>query len=259
MKYIDAHVHLSDLQYVGFTDLLVEDAKNSEVVALVSNAMDYASSLAALKLRQKNPDLVYVALGIHPWNVNVLKEGEIEQTVKLIEEQHKNGNVVAIGEIGLDCKYESVWNQQLLVFDKMLLVAEKLELPVIIHSRGTTELIVDMLPSYNLKRVLLHWFSHPMPALAKAIEKGYYITEGPPTVYSAGIREVVANTPLTNLMTETDGPVLFRKAPFNGQLTKPSFIREVVTAIAEIKTTSPQVVAEQIIINFESFFNLKLK
>ena len=62
----------------------------------------------------------------------------------------------------------------------MLRLAEKLELPVIIHSRGTTEFIVDMLPSYNLKRVLLHWFSHPMPALAKAMEHGYYITEGPP-------------------------------------------------------------------------------
>jgi TatD DNase family protein len=258
MKYIDAHVHLSDQQYAGYTDMLVEDANASEVVALVSNAMDYASSIEALKLRQKNPELIYVALGIHPWNVNVLKEGEIEQTVKLIEEQHQKRNLVAIGEIGLDCKYESVWTQQLLVFDKMLRQAEKLELPVIIHSRGTTELIVDMLPSYNLKRVLLHWFSHPMPALAKAIEKGYYITEGPPTVYSAGIREVVANTPLTNLMTETDGPVLFRKAPFNGQMTKPSFIREVISAIADVKAVSAEAVSEQIIRNFEAFFNIKL-
>ncbi len=258
MKYIDAHVHLSDQQYEGYTDMLVEDAKTSDVVALVSNAMDYDSSIEALKLRQKNPELIHVALGIHPWNVNVLKEGEIEQTVKLIEDQHQKQNVVAIGEIGLDCKYESVWAQQLLVFDKMLRVAEKLELPVIIHSRGTTELIVDMLPSYSLKRVLLHWFSHPMPALAKAIEKGYFITEGPPTVYSAGIREVVANTPLTNLMTETDGPVLFRKAPFNGQTTKPSFIREVVNAIADIKQVKVQAVSDQVIKNFEVFFNIKL-
>jgi TatD DNase family protein len=140
----------------------------------------------------------------------------------------------------------------------MLRQAEKLELPVIIHSRGTTEFIAEMLPSYNLKRVLLHWFSHPMPALAKAIERGYYITEGPPTVYSAGIREVVSNTPLANLLTETDGPVLFRKAPFNGQMTKPSFIREVVHAIADVKNVSVETVADQIIKNFEAFFKVKL-
>ncbi len=257
MKLVDAHVHLSDAQYAGQTDMLVQDAKDSNVVALVTNAVDYVTSLEALRLEQKNPELIQVALGIHPWNVNVLKEGELDQTLKLIEEQHEKQNVVAIGEIGLDCKYETIWNQQILVFDKMLREAEKLQLPVIIHSRGTTEFIIEMLPSYNLKRVLLHWFSHPMPALAKAIERGYFITEGPPTVYSAGIREVVANTPLTNIMTETDGPVLFRKSPFNGQMTKPSFISEVVHAIADVKKVSSETVADQVLENFEAFFNLK--
>ena len=123
----------------------------------------------------------------------------------------------------------------MLVFDKMLHLAEQLSLPVIIHSRGTTDKIVEMLPSYNLKRVLLHWFSHPMSALSKAIDQGYFITEGPPVVYSNGIREVVKQTPITHLLTETDGPVTYWKPPFNGQLTKPSYIKTVVESIAEIK------------------------
>ncbi len=258
MKIVDAHVHLSDKEYIGKTDELVADAKASDVAALVSNAMDYESSVGAIKLRERNPELIHVALGIHPWNVNVLKEGELAETENLIIEQHQKKNVVAIGEIGLDCKYEAIWENQLAVFDKMLRLAEKLELPVIIHSRGTTEFIVDMLPSYKLKRVLLHWFSHPMSALQNAMDQGYYITEGPPVVYSNGIREVVQNTPLANLLTETDGPVLFRKSPFNGQLTKPSFIREVVHAIAEIKQTKTEDVADHIIKNFEAFFNIKL-
>lgn len=258
MKLVDAHVHLSDKEYSGQADAIIADARDANVVALVSNAMDYETSVGALKLREKQPDLIYVALGIHPWNVNVLKEGELEQMQTLIMEQHQNKNVIAIGEIGLDCKYEAIWENQLAVFDKMLRLAEKLELPVIIHSRGTTAFIVDMLPSYNLKRVLLHWFSHPMPALQKAIDQGYFITEGPPTVYSSGIREVVANTPLTSLLTETDGPVLFRKSPFNGQMTRPSFIRDVVRAIGEVKQKNPEEVAAQIIMNFESFFNVKM-
>ncbi|MCW4018393.1 MAG: TatD family hydrolase [Candidatus Bathyarchaeota archaeon] len=258
MKLVDAHVHLSDPQYMGKTDALIEDAKTADVVALVSNAMDYATSIEALKIREANPELVHVALGIHPWNVNVLKEGELEEVLKLIEEQHQKKNLVAIGEIGLDCKYESIWESQIMVFDKMLQQAEKLDLPVIIHSRGTTEFIVDMLQSYNLKRVLLHWFSHPMPALTKAMDRGYYITEGPPAVYSNGIREVITNTPLTNLLTETDGPVLFRKKPFNGEMTRPSFTREVVHAIAEIKGVPAETVADQIVENFEAFFDRKL-
>ena len=258
MKLVDAHIHLSDTEYNNHTDELVADAKTYNVTALVSNSMDLQTSQESLKLAEKHPRLVYPALGIHPWNVNVLKENELENTLKLISDENQKKTVIAIGEIGLDSKYDKIWDKQLAVFDKMLRLAEAVNLPVIIHSRGTTAQIVDMLPSYNLKRVLLHWFSYPMTALSQAVSHGYYITEGPPAAYSNGIREVIANVPLTNLLTETDGPVKYYKQPFNGQMTKPSFIRTVVEAIAEIKKMRVDDVAEQIAENFEEFFSIKL-
>jgi TatD DNase family protein len=64
--------------------------------------------------------------------------------------------------------------------------------------------------------------------------------------------------PLTNLLTETDGPVKYYKPPFNGQLTKPSFIRTVIDAIAEVKNRPVDDVAEQIVKNFEEFFGKQL-
>jgi len=256
MKLTDAHVHLSDVEYAGRIDELIADAKNSGVVALVTNSMDLKTCQSDLTLAEKYPDLVYPALGVHPWNVNVLKETELEEAIDLVQ-KHKNA-VKAIGEIGLDYKYETVWEKQMMVFERMLHLAESLDLPVIIHSRGTTEKIEDMLPSYRLKRVLLHWFSYPMTALYRAMDKGYFITEGPPATYSSGIREVIANVPLTNLLTETDGPVKYYKSPYNGQLTKPSFICSVVEAVAGIKKASVDDVAEQVAKNFELFFNIKL-
>jgi TatD DNase family protein len=256
MKLIDAHVHLSDAEYGGHIEELIADAKNAGVTALVTNSMDLKTCQNDVKLAEKYPELVYPALGIHPWNVNVLLENELQETIDFIQQQ--KGIVKAIGEIGLDAKYETIWEKQTMVFDKMLRLAESLELPVIIHSRGTTDKIVEMLPSYRLKKVLLHWFSHPMTALAKALDNGYFITEGPPVTYSNGIREVVEKTPITNFLTETDGPVTYWKQPFNGQLTKPSYIRNVVGAVAEIKKMQPEEVAEQIIKNFETFFNIKV-
>jgi len=256
MKLIDAHVHLSDAEYTSHIDELVNDAKNAGVTALVTNSMDLQTCQNDVKLAEKYPDLVYPALGIHPWNVNVIEEKELQETIDFI--QKEKSIVKAIGEICLDYKYETIWEKQTMVFDKMLRLAEKLELPVIIHSRGTTDKIVEMLPSYRLKRVLLHWFSHPMSALSKALDNGYFITEGPPVTYSNGIREVVEKTPITNLLTETDGPVTYWKQPFNGQLTKPSYIRNVVEAIAEIKKMQVEEVAQQIIKNFEVFFNIKV-
>ncbi|MCW4028417.1 MAG: TatD family hydrolase [Candidatus Bathyarchaeota archaeon] len=256
MKLVDAHIHLSDAGYAGHIEEVIADAKEAGLVALVTNSLDLKSCQNDLKLAEQYPDLVYPAMGIHPWNVNVLQENELEDTVEFILKN--KGKIRAIGEIGLDNKYETIWEKQTMVFDRMLHLAETLNLPVIIHSRGTTDKIVDMLPSYNLKRVLLHWFSYPMTVLAKAIDSGYYITEGPPVTYSNGIREVVENTPLTNFLTETDGPVTYWKKPFNGQLTKPSYIQNVVAAVAEIKKIPPEEVAQQIVENFETFFNIKL-
>ena len=256
MKLIDAHVHLSDTEYTSHIDDLIDDASKANVIALVTNSMDLKTCQNDVKLSEKYPNLIYPALGIHPWNINVLKEKELQNTIDFIQEQKTI--VKAIGEIGLDYKYETIWEKQIMVFDKMLHLAETLELPVIIHSRGTTDKIVEMLPSYNLKRVLLHWFSHPMSALTKALDNGYFITEGPPVTYSNGIREVVDKTPITNLLTETDGPVKYWKQPFNGQLTKPSHIRNVVDAMAEIKKMKVEDVAEQIIKNFETFFDTKI-
>ncbi len=257
MKLIDAHVHLSDTEYSGHIEELIADAENAGVAALVTNSMDLKTCQNDIQLATKYSGLVYPALGIHPWNVNVLKEGELEETIEFIQKQ--KGSVRAIGEIGLDYKYETIWKKQTMVFDKMLKLAETMNLPVIIHSRGTTDKIVEMLPSYRLKHVLLHWFSHPLSALAKAMDKGYFITEGPPSTYSNGIREVIEKTPLTNLLTETDGPVTYWKKPFNGQLTKPSFIRDIVAAIGEIKKIPAEEVAEQVAKNFESFFGIELK
>jgi TatD DNase family protein len=97
-----------------------------------------------------------------------------------------------------------------------------------------------------------------MSALYKAIDNGYFITEGPPTTYSNGIRHVVKKVPLTNLLTETDGPVTYYKPPFNGKLTRPAFIGKVVEAVAEIKNMAVVDVADQIAKNFESFFGIKL-
>ena len=260
MKFVDAHVHLSDEEYAEDLDEIIAEAKKSNVVALVSNSMDLETSVGSLKLSERHPGMVYAALGVHPWNVQNLTDAELKRVEELISEERarKNKALVAIGEIGLDYKYTRVWDKQLMVFNEMLNLAEKLDLPVIIHSRGTTSQIVDMLPSFNLKKVLLHWFSHPLSALKKALEHGYYITEGPPTAYSNGIREVVRRTPLTNLLTETDGPVRYWKNPFKGKRTTPAFIPTVVKAVAEVKGLEVEEVAAQIVKNFEAFFRVKL-
>jgi len=259
MMFVDAHVHLSDEEYSDCISEVLAGARAANVKALVSNSTDLKTCIGSLELAGRNSGFVYAALGVHPWAVRNLKEDEFNRVLGLISSERRNKALVAVGEIGLDSKYMDVWDNQTKVFDEMLRIAEKLDLPAIIHSRGTTEKIVEMLPSYKVKKVLLHWFSNPISALDKAIENGYFITEGPPAAYSDGIRDVIKRVPLTNLMTETDGPVRFFKGAFKGKRTTPAFIPIVVQAMAEVKKLSVEEVAGQVLKNFEGFFGVNLE
>ena len=258
MKLVDAHIHLSDDDYSGCVNEIVREAKALSVVASVSNSMDLKTSIGSLELAERFPSMVYAAVGIHPWIVNDLTDDQFQETIDFISKKAKSKGLVAIGEIGLDFKYMNIWDRQLKVFDSMLHLAEKLVLPVIIHSRGTTAQIVDMLPSYSVKKVLLHWFSNPISALTKAVDHGFYISEGAPVVFSNGIRDVVKKVPMENLLTETDGPVRFFRPPFQGKRTTSAFIPTIVKAIAEVRKMDPESVAEHVRENFEGFFGIKV-
>jgi len=261
-RFVDAHVHLSDPRYEPVLDEIIGDARKAGVVALVSNSMDTQTSLTSLKLAEKHSGLVFAALGIHPWVVRKLSQQELQDAVDSLTELSEDNRqrVVAIGEVGLDFTYvkrTELANLQRRVFREMLGLAEKLSLPVIIHSRGTAVEIVEILTSYSLKGALFHWFSGPRGLLPQLVDRGYYITEGPPVVYSRHIRENVKRMPLSQLLTETDGPVRFR-GPFEGKVTSPTFIPMVVEEIAKLKNLSVAETAEQIVKNFTEFFNVKL-
>lgn len=167
--------------------------------------------------------------------------------------------MVAIGEIGLDFSYgkKQIAELQVKVFNELLQATEKQSLPVIVHCRRTASKIMSILSSFNVGKVLFHWFSGPAELLPKIVENGYYVSEGPLSVYSRKTREIIRSVPLGSLLTETDGPVRFG-GPFYGKMTTPSFIPQVVKAIAETKGMKETDVAAQILRNFTDFFALNL-
>jgi len=261
LKFIDAHVHLSDPAYSGKIDEIVKTAGQAGVVAMISNNMNLETSRLSVRLAEEHRGLVYAAVGIHPWNVNQLSSRELEQTLDFFAEKGTSKNkVVAIGEAGLDPQYakrKAQKDRQTEVFHEMLRLAEKLRLPIIVHSRWSAQRILQILPSYKLKGVLWHWFSGPAELLPRIVERGDYVSEGPPVVFSDRIQEIVKGVPLERLLSETDGPVQYY-GPFKGKPTTPAFIPEVVKAISQVKGVDESHVAEQILRNFACFFDVGL-
>lgn len=224
----DAHIHLSDEEYRMYIPTVIASMKNMGIRAC-SVSVDYPSSKYTLELGMKS-SLISPFLGIHPEKANE----DVQPVVDLIV--NNSSKVVGVGEIGLDKTYVSAQgglDRQILVFEKMLTLAENLDKPVSIHSRGTLEEIFSILPSYNMCGILLHWFAGSKKQLKKATDLGCFVSYGPAMVYSRDKQVLLSHTELGKILLETDGPVRFSKC-FGYKPAQITFIPSVLFCASHI-------------------------
>jgi TatD DNase family protein len=253
LSFVDAHIHLADAGYAGRAEEAIEDAIQHNIAYLLSNATHYESSIQTINLAKRYPGRVLAAVGIHPSTVTRPGDLHLEDFPTMVEENAEHVN--AIGEIGLDGKYsreEHIKTQQNEVFRFFLTLAEQRRLPVVIHSRQAVAETLETLADFHLPRILFHWYDGPIENLPLFKERGYFISIGPALLYSRRINEIAAAADLSMVLTETDGPVAYRSL-FGHQLTKPSFVIEVVRKLAEVKAMNTKTVREIIFSNFQRF------
>lgn len=251
LSYADAHLHLADPGFAGRTEQAIDDATKNKVMRLLSNSVDYETSTQTIALAKRYSPRVLAAIGVHPSTVMNTKDQRLDEFQKLVEENA--GYVAAIGEVGLDGKYtqdEQVRKRQLEVFRFFLGLAERRGLPVVVHSRMAVDEVLRTLQDFRLPKVLLHWYDGPLDKLEVIRDRGYLISIGPAVFYSRAISQVAANVALDMILSETDGPVKYH-GPFEGRLTQPSFVIEVVQKLAEIKGLHIDAVREAVWSNFQ--------
>ena len=253
MSYVDAHLHLADPEYANQIESVLDDAVASNVAYLLSNGMNYESSVDTINL-SKRYDRVIAAIGVHPWvATNTDNPLDLNVFERLVEEK----SVRVIGEIGLDGQYpqdDAKRQQQRVVFQFFLTLAERRRLPVTIHSRLAIDEILGILPSFRLVKVLLHWYSGSSENLPLIRDRGYLISVGPSILYSKRVAEIAHQVDPSVILTETDGPVSYY-GPFKGKPTRPSFVIDVVNKLAEIKNKSVEETREIVWNNFHSFIS----
>jgi TatD DNase family protein len=253
LSYVDAHLHLADPAYAGRIEQAIEDATTNNVAYLLSNAVDYSTSLQTITLAKNYPRRVLAAIGVHPSVVTETADYQLNKFEELIE---KNGEYVkAVGEIGLDGKYaqdEAVKNSQREVFQFFLRLAERKQLPVVVHSRLAVDEVLECLSGFRLQKVLLHWYDGPAEKLSVTADHGYLISLSPALLYSRRLSEIARKADLGMVLTETDGPVTYR-GPFKGRPTQPSFVVDVVRELAEIKSVNVDEMREAVYENFREF------
>lgn len=224
----DAHIHLSDEEYLQDMPLILASMEKMKIRACCVS-MDLQSSEKTLELSQKNR-LILPFVGIHPEKAS----SDFKPVIELIEKNSKQ--IAGIGEIGLDKTYTSTqheFKRQETIFLTMLSIAEKLHKPVSIHSRATLDEILAILRSYSISAILLHWFAGSKKQLKTAMDLGCYVSYGPAIIYSQDKQVLLSETNNDRILVETDGPVRFPKC-FGLKSAQVTFLPSVVFCAANI-------------------------
>jgi len=213
--------------------------------------MSSISQERVLAIANKHSE-VYASLGIHPEEVQMNEEIEqqLGSIIDLIKQNKQN--ICAIGEIGLDhhfVKDKELYPLQKTIFEKMLLLAQDLELPVNLHTKGAEKIVFDTLPSYKIPNVNIHWYSGPENFLKLGMDRGYYFSITPAISYSPVVKKVVLNVDKEHLLLESDGPV-----KYSGKIGVPAIVKNVLNSISTLKEINSDELEKQIEENTRKIF-----
>ena len=234
MLYFDTHTHYDWKDFDNDRKELFDKFEDS-LCGLVNVGINIESAQKVIEYSKKY-SYMYYSLGIHPMEVK--KRIPLSKLEQIIEKELKNENVklVAIGETGLDYHFDYPIELQKEYFIGQIKLANKYNLPIIIHSRESQEDVRKILSEYKVaKRGIMHCYSGTAEMSKKFIDMGYYLGVGGPVTRYKDVQETVKITPMDKIVIETDSPVLppkpFEKHSRNNSL----YLKYVVEKIAQIK------------------------
>ncbi len=244
---IDTHTHLFK-EYYDNKEEVLKRAKEEGIGIIINNGCDGKSNVEVLEMVGKN---VFGAIGIHPEAVLEYTQEDLD----FIEENLKNPYIVAIGEIGLDYHYsKDNKEEQKQLFEYQLKLAERYNMPVIIHSRGATEDTIDILKKYQV-RGSIHSFSGSFETAQIYLKMGFKLgINGVVTFKNSKLKEVIARLPKEALLLETDAPYL-APVPYRGKQNESKNIAIIAEYIANIYGIEKNLLAEVTSQNALSLFD----
>jgi len=258
MKIIDTHAHLDHLENLKEA---LENASQAGVASIVAVSEDLASCQKNLEIKDAGifpSPKIYIAMGIHPSHAD---ESQLDECLDFVRERAEH--LKAIGEIGLDFWYPWVKKNpvqkevQKKVFCAFLGLAKELNLPVIIHSRGAWKECFDATQKMEINKAVFHWYSGPGDVLENILSKGYFISATPSLAYSPQCQEAIGQTPVEQILIETDSPVFFKnKATGEGFRAQPKDVFRTLRIISEKKEKEESEMLSILNDNAKRFFHL---
>lgn len=255
MEFTDTHAHLYDEAFISEEDQAVERAVRAGVTRMILPDIDSQTREAMFSLADRHEGRIFPCLGLHPTSIGADWEKELAALERWLPRK-----IYAIGEIGMDCYWSKEFiKEQQEALRIQLELADRLDLPVIIHSRESTELIINVLKEcrhLNLRGVF-HAYSGSRETYRQIERLGdWYIGIGGVLTYKkASIAGTVRDIPLDRILLETDCPYL-TPVPFRGKRNESSYIPHIAARLSEILGKGIEEIAETTTANAEKLFRI---
>jgi len=282
-KYIDIHSHVNFKAFDEDRDVVIQRALDASTVVInVGTQAD--TSRVAVELADKYSEGVYAIVGLHPIHTGASYHDEKELGVggkefasrgevfdkEIYREFLRNPKVVGVGECGLDyyrMDEESIEKQKI-AFIQQIELANEFNKPLMLHIRNQPT-VRQVIPKENTRNAYfealeilkqhakvkgdVHFFAGDLEVAQAFLDFGFTLSFTGVITFTTDYDEVIRNTPLHMIMTETDSPYV-TPVPHRGKRNEPSYVKEVVKKIAQIKNLPEEEVARSIITNAKRVF-----
>lgn len=249
---IDTHAHIDMLE--APIELTLQLMKDYGVKKAVIPSVEVSSMEKVIAAAEADEN-IYAMIGIYPSEAKTYTQEVEDRMIELA----KNHKVKAVGEIGLDYYWDkSFVDLQKEVYVKQILLANKLNLPIVIHDREAHKDAYDLLLEYNQSsKALFHCFSGNVEFMRECVKKGWYIALGGVVTFKNAVKmkDVAREIPLDKLVLETDSPYL-TPVPFRGKPNTPAYVRYVAEEIANLRQMPLNELIDITTNNAERFFEI---
>jgi len=242
MRIIDTHTHLYAEQFDDDRHEVVKKALDEGVDRMYLPNIDSSSIDPMLSLEASFPDHCIAMMGLHPCSV----KDNYKEELRLVKEWLDKRSFAAVGEIGIDLYWDKTFvEQQKDAFLTQIQWAKDLNLPIVIHSREATDIIIELLQEVNDDKLrgIFHCFTGNAEQAQRIIDLNFYLgIGGVLTFKKAGLDKTMEQVGLEHVVLETDSPYL-APSPYRGKRNESAYVKKVLEKLANIKAVSVEEVA----------------
>ena len=256
MELLDSHAHYNDEKFDIDREKIIQEIYKNGITTIINAGYSLESSKRAVEIAE-DYTFMYAPAGVSPNDIDDLPNNYIKQ----VEQIASNNKVIAIGEIGLDYHW-NVENKEIQkeVFIKQIELANRLNLPIVIHTREAVMDTIDILKNKIecTNKGVFHCCPFNIDLVREGLNLGFYISfAGPTTFKNSKNAELIVNyVPLDKMLIETDSPYLSPE-PLRGTRNDSRNVKYIAQKIADIKRLPVEEVAKQTYKNAKMVFRIK--